>query len=144
MFGRARMLKSLETLTGRACSEAVLLQQRDRTAWFAFVIPFVLIFIVFGALDLPPLIAGAAAGGAGGIGFASQTSYFILGRVDGDVVLAESSRWMANAQEIIQQKRAPVKVSLEPRFTTVEATIFKKTFVLSKAFEDRFNTIVEK
>ena len=136
------MLKTLEALTGKTFSEAVVLQQRTMSAWVAFIAAFLVAFAVLIGFDIPMALVGAGAGGAGGIAFALFTSYFVVGRADDLVVLARSSRWFARAKEVVQQKRAPVKADVGSGTVTVEVTLFGERYLLSKAFAERFRAIV--
>lgn len=138
------MIASVNRLIGsNDCHEAVLLQERSLWPLLIFIPAAVLVgFVCTALLALPAVLMGAIVGGIVGLGFAANTTYWIVARCGTEVILARSSKWRAKAVEIVERLPAPVPVTVSKGTIQSKVAIAGMTLMLARQFGDRFDNIV--
>lgn len=138
--GRARMIRSIDALTGeRDCSEAVLAQTRP-----TWVMPVAVagVAVIVSAAAAAPLVVRLVAVVLVATGFAAITGYWVIGRTPTHVVVARSSKLRARALAIHKSLPHPVPVEIDTGLLQTRATLDGERYYLSRFVDRRFRAAV--
>lgn len=139
--GRARMIESIDLLTGtRDCTEAVLAQTRPTWA-LPVLVAGVAVAVSVTASDVPFVVRLVAALLVA-TGFTAITGYWVIGRTTTHVVIARSSKIRARAVAIHKALPHPVPVEITSGLLQTKATLDDERYYCGRFVDRRFRAVV--
>lgn len=140
------MIDSVNRLTGtKACTEAVLVQERPKWAPYVLMAAVAVIAVVLALIDPfngSSIWLGAIIGCVVGLMFTALTTYWIIARVGDEVLLARSSKMSAKAVEIVERHPVPVSIDIGKGLIQSKVVLNGRKMFAARQFVSRIKTAV--
>jgi hypothetical protein len=140
-FGRARMIESIDQLTGtQDCTEAVLVQTRP--TWALPVLVAVVALVVAAAAADVPFVVTLVAILVVVTGFTAFTGYWVIGRTPANVVVARSSKIWPRAVAVHKTLTHPVLAEITSGLLQTKATLDGEQYYCGRLVDRRLRAAV--